>query len=239
MPPLSHSRPRTRQITLAASFAAVYFVLRSVPTFQMVGISSRFTAGDFLLTSIALLCGLWSGTLSVFIGTVLAYGVRPPVFFGLDFLPALVNVTVAALLLSGRYRIAQGIYGTVFLAFILSPYSLLFGFGYVPYTWLHIVALILLLSPIAPKTPRWVNSSGLQQIVAIGFLAFVGTMGQHLAGGLLYELAAGFVGGVSPSNFMEFWRIIFWLYPIERLLIVAFSMFIALAMKRSLRKWVP
>jgi hypothetical protein len=205
----------------------------------MVGISSRFTAGDFILTSIALLCGLWSGTLSVFIGTVLAYGVRPPVFFGLDFLPALTNVAVASLLVSGRYRIARGIYGAVFLGFILSPYSLLFGFGYVPYTWLHIVALLLLLSPIATKIPRWVSSPGLRQIVAIGFLAFVGTMGQHLVGGLLYELVAGFLGGVSASDFIVYWRIIFWLYPIERLLIVAFSMFIALAVKRSMRKWIP
>lgn len=239
MPPFRHNRPRTHQITLAAVFAAVYFVLRSVPTFQMIGISSRFTAGDFLPTSIALLCGLWSGALSVLIGTVLAYGITPPVFFGLDFLPALVNVAVAALLLSGRYRIAQGIYVTIFLGFILSPYSLLFGFGYVPYTWLHIVALILLLSPIAAKIPQWADSPGLRQVVAIGFLAFVGTLGQHLIGGLLYELAAGFVGGVSPSNFMNVWRIIFWLYPIERLLIVALSVFIALAMRRSLRKWVP
>jgi hypothetical protein len=239
MPSFSHRRLRTRQVTLAASFAAVYFVLRSVPTFQMVGISSRFTAGDFLLTSIALLGGLWSGTLSVFIGTILAYGVRPPVFFGLDFLPAVVNVAIAALLLSSRYRVAQGIYVTIFLAFILSPYSLLFGFGYVPYTWLHIVALIFLLSPIAPKIPVWANSRGLRQIVAIGYLAFVGTLGQHLMGGLLYELAAGLVGGVGPSNFMGFWRIIFWLYPIERLLIVAFSTIITLAMSRSLKKWIP
>ena len=142
-------------------------------------------------------------------------------------------------MVSGRYRIARGIYGAVFLGFILSPYSLLFGFGYVPYTWLHIVALLLLLSPIATKIPRWVSSPGLRQIVAIGFLAFVGTMGQHLVGGLLYELVAGFLGGVSASDFMVYWRIIFWLYPIERLLIVAFSMFIALAVKRSMRKWIP
>lgn len=205
----------------------------------MVGISSRFTAGDFILTSIALLCGLWSGSVSILIGTVLAFTITPPVFFGLDFLPALVNVAVAALLLSGQHRIAQGIYITVFFAFILSPYSLLFGFGYVPYTWLHIVALILLLSPLASKIPLWVDSTGFRQIGAIGFLSFVGTLGQHLTGGLLYELAGGVIGGVDPSNFMDFWRIIFWLYPIERLLIVAISTFIALGLRRSLRKWVP
>jgi hypothetical protein len=204
----------------------------------MVGLSSRFTAGDFILTSIAMLCGSWSGALSVVVGTLLAYGVAPPVFLGIDFLPALVNVTLASFLLSGRYRIAQGIYGTIFLAFLVSPYSLLFGYGYVPYTWLHIVALILLLSPASAKIPIWINSAGLRQIAAVGSLAFVGTLGQHVMGGLLYELAGGIIGGVSPSSFMVFWRIIFWLYPIERLLIVAISTVIALAMYRSLRKWV-
>jgi hypothetical protein len=201
----------------------------------MVGISSRFTAGDFILTSIALVCGLWSGAFSVIIGTGLAYGVRPPVFFGLDFLPALVSVALASLLIARRYRLAQAIYITILISFILSPYSLLFGVAYVPYTWLHIVALVLLLSPLAPRISAWVDSSGLRQITAVGFLAFVSTMGQHLMGGILYELAAGVIGDVKPSNFMDFWRVIFWLYPVERLLIVALSTFIALAVRRSLR----
>ncbi len=239
MPPSGQNKPRTRQVTLAASFAAVYFVLRSIPTFQMVGISSRFTTGDFLLTTIALLGGFWSGTLSVLIGTILAYGVRPPIFFGLDFLPGIVNVSIAALLLSGRLRAARGIYIASFFAFVLSPYSLLFGYAYVPYTWLHILALVVLLSPIPAKIPSWVNTMGARQIAAVGLLAFEGTMGQHLVGGLLYELAAGLVGGIGPSNFEDFWRVIFWLYPTERLLIVVFSSIIAIALYRSLKRWTP
>ena len=233
--------PRTRQITLAASLAAVYLILRSLPTFQMVGISgnARFTAGDFILTSIALLGGFWSGILSVLIGTIVAYGVRPPIFFGLDFLPAVINISITALLLMGRYRIAQGIYLASFFAFILSPYSLLFGYGYVPYAWLHIVAMVVLLSPLAAKIPTWVNGGGFRQILSVGLLAFVGTMGQHLVGGLLYELAAGFIGGISPSNFGSLWHVIFWLYPPERILIVAVSTIIALAVYRSLRKLRP
>ncbi len=221
---------------MAVSLAVIYFILRSVPTFRMVGISGQFTAGDFILTSIALLGGLWSGTLSVLIGTILAYGVRPPVFFGLDFLPAVINVSITALLLMGRYRIAQEIYLASFFAFVISPYSLLFGFSYVPYTWLHIVALVVLLSPLAARIPTWVNGGGFRQVVSVGLLAFVGTMGQHLVGGLLYELVAGFVGGISPSNFGNLWRFIFWLYPTERILIVALSTIVALAVHRSLRK---
>lgn len=229
---------RTRQIMLSASLTAVYVILRIVPTFQMVGVPGRFTTADFLLTSIALLAGLWGGLFTVIAGTILAFGASPPIFFGLDFLPATVDVLIATLLLSTRYRAAQIVYLVTFFAFILSPYSLLFGFYNVPYTWLHIVALLVLLSPIAPKIPVWVTSGGWRQITAIGALAFVGTMGQHLAGGLLFELTVGLIGGLKASNFMALWRIIFWVYPIERLIIIVFTAIIALAVLRSLSRWV-
>lgn len=71
-------RSRARQVTLAASFAAVHFVLRAIPTFEMVGICGRFTAGDFMLTSVAIVDGFWSSILAGFVGTAAAYAVRPP-----------------------------------------------------------------------------------------------------------------------------------------------------------------
>ncbi len=145
---------KTRQITLAAVFAIVYFILRSVPTFSMIELSGQFTAGDFLLTTIALVAGVWSGTIAVLVGTIIAYPVRPPIFFGLDFLPGVVNVFVAALLISGRRRIAQAVYVLILAAFLVSPYSVFYGYDHVPYVWLHLIALIVLLSPAASRIPR-------------------------------------------------------------------------------------
>lgn len=144
---------KTRQITLAAVFAIVYFILRSVPTFSMIELSGQFTAGDFLLTTIALVAGVWSGTIAVLVGTIIAYPVRPPIFFGLDFLPGVVNVFVAALLISGRRRIAQAVYVLILAAFLVSPYSVFYGYDHVPYVWLHLIALIVLLSPAASRIP--------------------------------------------------------------------------------------
>lgn len=60
---------KARQVALAASFAAVYFVARAVPTFQMVGLFGGFTAGDFMSTSIAIVAGIWSGVLAVVTAT--------------------------------------------------------------------------------------------------------------------------------------------------------------------------
>jgi len=219
---------RTRQLTLAAVLAALYFVLRALPTFQMIGTSGHFTAGDFFLTTLALIGGSWIGSLAVVVGTIAAYAVSPPVFFGLDFLPALTNVSVAGFLLSGRRRTGIVIYLVALGLFLASPYSLLFAYGGVPYTWLHLVALAVLLSPISGKIPVWMRQQGSRRVIAIATLAFIGTMAQHLIGGVLFEFSVGFAGGVSPEHFMTLWKIIFALYPVERGIIVLGSTVIAL-----------
>lgn len=232
---------RSRRITIAAVFAALYFVLRSLPNpipflFQMVGISGRFTAGDFILTTVALVGGVWGGTLSVLVGTVLAYPVNGPVFFGLDFLPGVMNIAVTGLVLEDHRRIAQGIFITVLFMFLVSPYSLLFGFGYVPFVWLHILALVVLLSPVVAIVPDWIVRNDSRQLLAIAILAFVGTMAQHLTGGLLYEMAVGVVEGNSPSVLMGYWRIVFWLYPLERVLLTIISTIISVGALRAIRR---
>ena len=238
---MKSSRVNSRRIALAIVFAVLYFVLRSLPNpipflFQMIGISGRFTAGDFLLTTIALVCGLWGGALAVLVGTVLAYPVSGPIFLGLDFLPGLVNVLVVGLILKNRNRLAQTLFIAVLLLFVASPYSLFFGYGYIPYTWLHIVALVILLSPIAAKVPVWMKLDDKRQVVAIGTLAFVGTMAQHLTGGLLYEFVLGVVQGNNPSILKESWQIIFWLYPTERLVLTVISTIISVGLVRSMRR---
>jgi len=224
---------------LAAVFAIVYFILRAVPTFSMVGISGQFTAGDFLLTTIALIAGLWSGTISVLIGTIIAYAIRPPTFLGLDFLPGVVNVFIAGLLLAGKRTIAQVSYIVILVAFLVSPYSLLYGYDHVPYVWLHVIALAVLLSPAASRIPAWSKKGGYLGFAAIGILAFVGTMAQHLVGGLLFELVVGSIGGVTPTKFAEIWRVIFFLYPEERLIIVAISTILAVAIFNAYERWAP
>jgi hypothetical protein len=231
-------RTRSHSIAMAAVFGALYFVLRSLPNpipflFQMIGISGRFTAGDFLLTAIALVAGLWGGVLSVFIGTVMAYPTNGPLFLGLDFLPGVVNILVAGLIITSHRRIAQTVYGAVLLLFIASPYSLSFGYGYVPYVWLHVVAFAVLLSPIAARVPDWIRRNDKRQLAAIMALAFVGTMAQHLTGGLLFELTVGLVQGNSPSILRGDWAVIFWLYPTERILITAISTVISVGLVRS------
>lgn len=235
------SATKSRKIAMAAVFAAVYFVLRSLPNpvpflFQMIGISGRFTAGDFLLTTIVLVAGLWSGVLSVIIGTILAYPASGTLFLGLDFLPGVMNILLTGLILQNRPRIAQGLYAAILLVFLVSPYSLLFVYDHVPYTWLHILGLILLCSPIVVRIPAWVKGKGSRQFAAIAALAFVGTMAQHLTGGLLFEFTLGLVQGNTVEILRRNWQIIFWVYPTERLVIVLVSTLISTGLLKSVKR---
>jgi hypothetical protein len=238
---MATSITKSRKLMMAAVFAALYFVLRSLPNpipflFQMIGISGRFTAGDFLLTTVVLFAGLWSGTLSVFIGTILAYPLNPPLFLGLDFLPGVMNVAVTGLVLKNHLNLARGLYVLILGAFILSPYSLTFGYMYIPYTWLHIVALVVLISPITAKAPKLMMRNGMRQVLTMGALAFVGTMTQHLTGGLLYELTIGLVQGNSPAILAKSWQVIFWLYPTERLVLTVISTVISTGLLRAFKR---
>jgi hypothetical protein len=135
--------------------------------------------------------------------------------------------------------LAGMIYTVILVVFLLSPYSLLYGYDHVPYLWLHLVAFALLLSPIAARIPSWIERGGYVGASAFVGLSFIGTMAQHLTGGLLFELAVGFIGGVSPSRFADIWHIIFFLYPEERLVIVAISSVLAIALFRSFQRWAP
>jgi hypothetical protein len=163
----------------------------------MAAISGRFIADDFTATAMALMVDLLSATLAIIMGIVLAFAVNPPIFFSTDFLPAHVNVAIAGLTLPIHRRTTLEIYIPVLVAFLVSSYSLLFAYAYVPYTWLHLVTLIILLTPIITRVPNWLTRGGPRRLVAIGILSVVGTMAQHLTGGLLYEFRVGFVSGIS------------------------------------------
>ena len=238
MSELTH-KSRTRQITLAAVFSAIYVILRVVPTFRMIGTSSQFTAGDFMLTTIAAIAGVWSGTVAVIVGTVVSYAIHPPIFLGLDFLPGVVNVMITGLLLAGRRQAARGIYFLILIVYLASPYSLLYGYDHIPFAWLHLAAFVVLLSPIASRMPAWVKVGGYRDVSAFAALAFIGTMAQHLTGGLLYELSFGYLAGISAEKFSQFWYIIFYLYPEERLIVVTISTILVVAIYRSFQRWAP
>src|SRR5947208_15791617 len=95
-------RPVTQQLMLVSLFTAIYAVFRYFPTFPMIGLSgTSFRAGDFFAPVIAILLGTWLAVPCIFFGTVIDYAFAAPVFAGLEFLPAPMEVIDAALISRG------------------------------------------------------------------------------------------------------------------------------------------
>jgi hypothetical protein len=206
----------------------------------MIGLSANFSISDFLAPLYGIILGPYLGGLSVIIGTFLGMTIKAPYFFGLDFLPAFVNCVAIGFLMKRKW--APVVVLNIFLlsAFILNPLTTLF-IGPVPFFWLHIVALLVLISPLGLRAGRWVETLKPKFLTAgVAILAFVGTMMQHLTGNILTEVVHGqIVGDILPETFSTFiWPSAFLLYPWERLTLVILSVVIGVPLIRTLKKSV-
>jgi hypothetical protein len=235
---------RTRRLALIAVFSVIYLVLRLVPTFPMVGIQGTFTLSDILPPLYGLLLGPAAGPASVTLGTFLAFAFGSPIkFLYLDFLPGMVNSLLVGLLVRGRRPSALALYLLILGLFLVHPYTLhlvdlapLAAGARFPYYWLHLVALALLVSPLSMRAVGWVRSLQPGRLgLGIAVLAFMGTMLQHLMGGLLFETVPGVVARVlEGGGYAVVWSFVFWLYPGERLFLTVVSALVGVALLKGL-----
>lgn len=210
----------TRKLTMTATFAAIYAIFRLIPISRTIGISGSITAGGIILPIVALFLEFPFAIASVIIGTFIAAFApwNPLRFYGLDFLPGVLYVTIAGLVLRGGRKLASAILLVLILVFSLTPNTEIFvGQNLfsppIPYYWLHIVALIILISPLTARVPSLVKSGSYAEVAtAVAIAAFAGTMAEHLTGGMLFALVVG-------SGALKAWPLIFLIYPIERVII--------------------
>jgi len=240
----SKPQPRAKSIMLMATLAAVYTVLRVIPTFPLVGIlGARFSASDFIASLYGVILGPYSSVICIMIGTVTGYFVgRPPIFYGLDFLPAALNGFVVGLLIQGRRRYALLTYLVLLVLFLWHPYALILIQVATPYSqrsilfpfvWLHVLGLIILGSPVGLRVKGLLSKKSIIH-VTLGFslTSLIGTLAQHLTGNLLY--ASVILPLLSESARVAGWTMVFWLYPVERLMIVVVSTIVGVPIIRAL-----
>lgn len=228
---------------LTASFAALYGVLRLVPIFAWIGGQGRFfPAADFVVCLYGILLGPYVGSASVVAGTFvgIAFTGRTT-FFGLDFLPAMMNTLTLGFLIRKRWIVSVSLFTAMLVLFLLHPYApnLLpvphTGMVF-PFLWLHLLAYAVLLSPLNGKAVAWVTGpSTARMIPAVLVLSVIGTMAQHLAGNLLFASMASTVMGLTPSALSLSWGAIFVVYPIERSVIVGVTTIVGAAVIKALR----
>jgi hypothetical protein len=239
-----NSKLTTKYIALIAIFSALYAILRLIPLGPMIGLSSSFSLSDALAPLLGIILGPFAGGISVIIGTFTAAALGKPLpFLGLDFLPAFVNCVAVGLLIKRKWIPVVGLYAVLLGIFLVSPYSLVLvqvGSYAVPFIWLHIVALAVLISPLSFKAIANIKKFKIVYLAfSVAVLAFIGTMLQHLTGNLIYQLTWGQpIGGLNAAAFQGYWNLIFYAYPVERTIMVLITVLIGVPLIRVLKKSV-
>lgn len=239
---LRHLNRNTKAIAAIAIFSALYVALRIIPTVPMIGTGATFHLSDILAPLFGILLGPYVGGISIIIGTFAAIGLGTPApFFGLDFLPAFIVAVSLGFLVRRKWLPVVILNALLLIGYAINPLTSNFistPGGTVPYLWMHIVAFIVLLSPLGRKAGQWIGSAKTSTITG-GFviLAFVGTMMQHLTGGILYEVVLGQITHtIQASAYPGFWNFVFYIYPWERLALIIGAVIVGVPVTRILMK---
>ena len=250
-------KSRTTILALTASFAALYAILRLIPVNPMIGMIGNFPVSDYVAPLWGLVLGPYIGPISIVLGTFISIFLgRPSFFFGLDFLPAAMDALIVGLIVKRRFSYAIIIYIILLILFIANPITLIFvelNNVFVPYNWLHIIGLIVLISPLSRKALKWIHSPiphttnynfKLQKIAnfvlktrGMLILCFIGSLSQHLTGGMLFSLM-GLMGMITMESWPVIWTSIFYIYPIERTLMTIVAAIVGSTSFRILNKWL-
>ena len=219
-----------RTVPLAATFAAVYGILRLVPIFVMIGGSGRvFSTTEFVAPLLGIILGPYVGSVAAVIGTFLGIMFTGRMnFFGLDFLPSMMNALVLGLLMRRRRIVAVTLYSALVVLFFVHPSTLHFasvpfsgGTVSIPFVWLQIISLALFVSPLSTKSVEWISGgSEKKRMIAACLLSLFGTTAQQLTGTLLFASMAVPLMGMTPKALAATWAAVFYTYPIERLAII-------------------
>ena len=233
----------TKAIAAIAIFSALYAALRIIPTVPMIGTGATFHLSDILAPLFGILLGPYVGGISIIIGTFAAIGINPSsvTFFGLDFLPAFVVAVSLGFLVRRKWLPVVILNAALLVGYAVNPLTSNFistPWGTVPYLWMHIAAFIVLLSPLGRKAGQWIGNAKTVTITAgFAILAFMGTMMQHLTGGILYEVVLGqLTQTVQTSAYPGIWSFVFYIYPWERLALIIGAVLVGVPVTRILMR---
>ena len=220
---------------MTASLTAVYVVPRTIFLDRLIGVNGAITFSGIVTPVLGFFLAPSYGILAVFIGTMIAAFIPGSAgtlkFGGLDFLGGALNVALISLLVRGRRTEAILMYIATLGLFITNPNTEIFvGSNFpklsapfqwltlpsppVPYLWLHLIALGVLASPLTRNLGNAFSFGARRSLAkAVFATAFVGTMIEHVTGGILFAALVG-------AGALKAWPFIFLVYPFERVVIV-------------------
>lgn len=184
--------------------------------------------------------------------------VFPTLFGAADFIPDFVIAVSMGFLMRRKWLPVVALNAGLLALFFVNPLTSILvtipGTSIsIPFAWMHIAAFIVLLSPLALKAAKWVQTGitiklsspsnednqkkSLAQSIKNKFekvfgngkvagglviLVFIGTMMQHLAGNILFEVAYGQISPpiIPAVAWPAEWTAVVFAYPIERTILI-------------------
>lgn len=236
---------KKRLVPITATFAAIYGTLRLVPFSVWIGGSGRvFTATEFVAPLLGIMLGPYAGSVAGVIGTLLGIIFTGRTnFFGLDFLPVMVNALVLGFLVRKKWLLSVLLYSALLVLFFVHPSTLHFtsvplpnGTVELPFVWLHISVWLILLSPLSRKSAEWISGGSTSKATSAAcVIALIGTTAQHLTGTLLFASMAEPLMGITPETLQVRWIAVFYVYPVERLIVVFAAAVVTVAVIKALK----
>ncbi len=154
------------------------------------------------------------------------------------------NALALGLLVRKKWLMVIALNFFLLLVFSIHPYTLFFvntsvsevEFSF-PFAWMHTIAFLVLLSPLSRRSVLWIKDPSTKLMwVGTTILFFIGTFIQHLTGNILFETILGMFLNIIPyAAFPAIWTTIFWLYPIERTILIIASSIVGVIIIRSIR----
>lgn len=233
-----------RALSKLVVFSSLYGIMRLIPMFPIIGVEGGFFSLSDVLTPIyGLILDPLEAAASIVLGVTLSFYLgKPPMLVGLDFLPPTVGSLQAAVYVKKNFRYHPLPYISSLTLFILHPLALRFvevgvdGLNIVlPFHWMHVGMVVAFTPWIHDRIAYWIRSySRLKAIVGLFVTSLLATLSQHSTGSVVWATVYGLMLKVmTPDGFKAVWATVFWLYPVERLLIALTSTIILSFLYRS------
>ena len=222
---------KTKDVALMAVFASMQAVLSTFPFTVTIGITGQITLGVMSGPLIGLLLGPMVGGLAVLIGSSVGVFLNPAgaIFGPLTIIPPFLG-TLGTVLVKQR----KGYFAGVFLLISLVVfYFHEFAREALAFPWLSIIAMVIAFSPIALKAgSSFKSTKSKKTTLFLGIIValFVGLMSDHIAGSAIA------IWYFSPFLTPEILNSILFIYPIERIFLLALTYVIATPIYYSLRR---
>ena len=222
-----------KEVALTICFAALYAVLSFFPLNQMIGLVGKaITAATIIAPVVGILLGSYLGMLSTGLGGIIARFFNP-----IFSLPSLAAGIITALCAGLLYAHKQILCALIYV-------SLMFLFGFYPvvgpvwlyssFMWFQIVGFLILISPLQSIASKNFNSdSNLKLLFAFLVTSLTSTLAGQIAGSLTFELVY-WPTLTNVETWTLNWRLLTWVYPIERTIIALIATFIGVFLYKVL-----